>query len=159
MDKIKIHELAKQLGMTSKEVLSMANELGANVTSHLSTIDEDMAKKIKSKTNNNKSIDKSKEKKSNIQEKKTEEQSPVIIRRAIIMDDEGEKKKEIPQDRIKRDVGSVVGRKNNNYNIVYRNKPTKPMTASELFGLNKKKKEEKPSTEKSNHQESCCCPW
>ena len=153
MDKIKIHELAKQLGMTSKEVLSIANELGANVTSHLSTIDENMAKKIKNKTNDNKSIDKSNEKKSNIQEKKTEEQSPVIIRRAIIMDDEGEKKKEIPQDRIKRDVGSVVGRKNNNYNIVYRNKPTKPMTASELFGLNKKKEEVKPSTEKSNQQE------
>ncbi len=30
--------------------------------------------------------------------------------------------------------------KKKDYNIVYRNKPTKPMTVSELFGLNKDEK-------------------
>ena len=143
MDKIKIHELAKELEMTSKEVIAIANELGAGVKSHLSTVDEEMVNKIKNKVKNNN--EKVKTKKTNSQEKKQEEQSPVIIRRAVIIEDEEEKKKDASNTTsIKKDVGKVVERKNRDYNIVYRNKPTKPMTASELFGLNKKKKEEKP---------------
>ena len=154
MDKIKIHELAKEIGMTSKEIISIANELGANVKSHLSTIDEEMANKIKNKIDdkerNNKNMDKVKDKKTNTQEKKGEEQSPVIIRRAIIINEENEKKESSSVDKSKKEVGKVVQRKNNDYNIVYRNKPTKPMTASELFGLNKKKKEEpKPVIEEN----------
>ena len=148
MDKIKIHELAKELEMTSKEVIAIANELGAGVKSHLSTVDEEMANKIKKKAKN--SNEKVKAKKQSSQEKKQEEQSPVIIRRAVIIEDdeEDEKKKNVStENSIKKDVGKVVERKNRDYNIVYRNKPTKPMTASELFGLNKKKKEEKPEKE------------
>ena len=141
MDKIKIHELAKELNMQSKEIVSIANELGANVKSHLSIIDDAMAQKIKDKINGKENNNIVKEKKTNVQEKRNEEQSPVIIRRAIIIDEENEKKENLSQDKSKKDVGKVVQRKNNDYNIVYRNKPTKPMTASELFGLNKKKKE------------------
>ena len=92
MDKIKIHELAKELGVASKEIVSIANQLGANVKNHLSTIDEQMMEKIKNKFNNrgmnSKGMEKDKEKKSNIQEKKQEEKSPVIIRRAVIITDE-----------------------------------------------------------------------
>ena len=146
MDKIKIHELAKELNLQSKEIVSIANELGANVKNHLNTIDETMAQKIRDRINGeektNKEMDKVKEKKANMQDKRNEEQSPVIIRRAIIIQEENEKKENLSQDKSKKDVGKVVQRKNNDYNIVYRNKPTKPMTASELFGLNKKKKEE-----------------
>ncbi len=155
MDKIKVHELAKELGVASKEIVSIANELGADVKNHLSTIDEQMIRKIKNKLNkemNSQNMEKSKEKKSNIQEEK----SPVIIRRAVIISDEEESNKEINNtiDKNKKDVGKVVERKNKDYNIVYRNKPTKPMTASELFGLTKKKKEEpaveeKPKTPKN----------
>ncbi len=144
MDKIKIHELAKQLGVASKEIVSIANELGANVKNHLSTIDEQMVKKIKnkfSKEMKSQSMD-NKEKKTNTQEKKQDENAPVIIRRAVIISEEEESNKEdnVTVEKIKKEAGKVVERKNNNYNIVYRNKPTKPMTVSELFGLNKKKK-------------------
>ncbi len=147
MDKMKIHELAKQLGVASKEIVSIANELGANVKNHLSTIDEQMVIKIKNKFNNkenNQGMEKSKEKKVNTQEKKQEEKAPVIIRRAVIISDEEENEKEshVSNEKNKKEVGKIVERKNKDYNIVYRNKPTKPMTASELFGLNKKKKEE-----------------
>ena len=47
MGKIKIHEIAKELGLNSKEVIQRANELGMNVTSHLSAVEEDVAQKIK----------------------------------------------------------------------------------------------------------------
>ena len=148
MDKIKVHELAKELGVASKEIVSIANELGANVKNHLSTIDEPMIERIKDKFNsketNSQSMEKDKEKKSNIQEKKQDEKAPVIIRRAVIIsdDEEASKEKNNAIESNKKDVGKVVERKNKDYNIVYRNKPTKPMTASELFGLTKKKKEE-----------------
>ena len=52
MDKMKIHELAKELNIVSKELVSIANELGANVKNHLSTIDEQMVEKIKNKIKN-----------------------------------------------------------------------------------------------------------
>ena len=47
MGKIKIHEIAKEVGVTSKEVIKIANDLGLDVTSHLSAIDDEQAKKIK----------------------------------------------------------------------------------------------------------------
>ena len=40
----------------------------------------------------------------------------------------------------------VERNKNQDYNIVYRNKTTKPMTFSELFGIKDNKKEEKNKT-------------
>ena len=156
MEKIKIHELAKQLGVASKEIVSIANELGANVKNHLSTIDGQMVKKIKnkfSKEMKSQSMD-NKEKKPNTQEKKQDENAPVIIRRAVIISEEDESKKEdnATAEKSKKEAGKIVERKNNNYNIVYRNKPTKPMTVSELFGLNKKKKEE-PAVQKEEIKE------
>ena len=76
MDKIKIHELEKELGVESKEIVSIANELGANVKNHLSTIDEKMVAKIKKKLNKNEiscqNVEKDKE-------KKQDEKAPVII--------------------------------------------------------------------------------
>jgi len=67
--------------------------------------------------------------------------APVIIRREVIITDEEEKEKE--QEKKQREqkskhVGFVERNKNADYNIVYRNKPTKPMTVSELFGIGKK---------------------
>ena len=47
MGKIKIHEIAKELGVNSKEVIAKANELGIQVTSHLSAVEEETANKIK----------------------------------------------------------------------------------------------------------------
>ena len=39
LGKIKIHEIAKKLGLTSKEVIKRANELNIEAKSHLSGVD------------------------------------------------------------------------------------------------------------------------
>ena len=149
MGKIKIYEIAKKLNLTSKEVLDIAQELNIDVKSHLSGVEEEEAKKIEEHFNGNKS--KKKEKQSSNKgkaENKKEEKAPVIIRREVIIseEDEREKKKEIEKKQAKKNnIGFVERKQSKDYNIVYRNKQSKPMTVSELFGLNKEepKKEEK----------------
>ena len=150
MGKIKIHEIAKKLGLTSKEILEVANKLNIDAKSHLSGIDEDEAKKIEEmiSKNNAKKQDKvrNKGKMEQKEEKKKEEKAPVIIRREVIInEEETTKKKEVKKEDKKNNVGFVERKQNKDYNIVYRNKPNKPMTVSELFGLKKEepKKEEK----------------
>ena len=46
LGKIKIYDISKKLGLTSKEVLDVANKLNIEAKSHLSSIDEEDAKKI-----------------------------------------------------------------------------------------------------------------
>ena len=46
MEKIKIHELAKKLKKSSKEIMEMASKLGIEIKSHLSTIEGEAANKI-----------------------------------------------------------------------------------------------------------------
>ncbi len=154
MGKIKIHEIAKKLGLTSKEILEVANKLNIEAKSHLSGVDEDEAKKIEeaaSKKNVKKQDKvngkvKMEQKEENKKEKRKEEKAPVIIRREVIIAaEEPVKKKEVKKEEKKNNVGFVERKQNKDYNIVYRNKPNKPMTVSELFGLKKEepKKEEK----------------
>ncbi len=159
MGKLKIHEIAKELGLESKEIITKAKELGVEVTSHLSSVEDDIAQKIKSsfeknrtKTNKDEDQKSKSEKKEKNQEGKESKQemknkeakiekqktTPVIIRREVILaDDEKEDKKENNVDR--KDVGFVERKKNQDFNIVYRKQPVKPMTVSELFGLKTKK--------------------
>ena len=47
MGNIKIHEIAKELGVNSKEVLEKARNIGIEVKSHLSSVDEETANKIR----------------------------------------------------------------------------------------------------------------
>ena len=49
LDKIKIHELAKKLGVETKKVLELAKDFGIEVKNHLSSITEDEANKIENK--------------------------------------------------------------------------------------------------------------
>ena len=170
MGKIKIYDIAKKLGLTSKEVLDIAKKLNIEAKSHLSGVEEDEAKKIESELSNksekgNSDKAKSEEKTSkkgnadkNKKEVKKEESTPVIIRREVIIskDDEQDKKKEDNKKQQKRNnnVGFVERKQDKNYNIVYRNKPTKPMTVSELFGLKKEEpKEEKVVVEEKKVEE------
>ena len=46
LGKIKIHEIAKKLNTSSKEIIEVANRLNINAKSHLSGIEEEEAKKI-----------------------------------------------------------------------------------------------------------------
>lgn len=159
MGKIKIHEIAKKLGLTSKEVLDVANKLKIDVKSHLSGVEEGEAKRIETellkkekKQNNEKENAKESKKK-----EKHEEKAPVIIRREVIVseEEEEEKKKEQvkKQEKKANNVGFVERRQNKDYNIVYRNKPNKPMTVSELFGLNKNTTEKKEEVKKEEPKE------
>ena len=170
MSKIKIHELAKKLNKQSKEVMDVANSMGLDIKSHMNTIEEDVAAKIeevllgkKPETKKVKKEEDPKQKEakkvatSKQEENKKEKSnsSPVIIRREVIISDEEiakrEKQAKEKSQKDRKDVGFVERNRNTEYNIVYRNKPNKPMTASELFGFPSKKKEE-PKKEENIQQ-------
>ena len=190
MGKIKIHEIAKKLGLTSKRVIEIANQLNIEVKSHMSGVTEEEADKIEKNSGikENKKEIAQKTEKSEIQKKDTkleselktekqelvkksklkndkqemakrlekiekqeaekkEEKAPVIIRREVIIE-EKEKKEESKKETKKENVGFVERKQNKDFNLVYRNKPNKPKTVSELFGLNTNtKKEEKKEQE------------
>ena len=160
MGKIKIHEIAKKLGLASKEVLEIAQKLKIDVKTHMSGVDEEQAKKIEdalTKKDNKKAESKPEKKKETAKKEEKPEKAPVIIRREVIISqEESEKKKDIVKKEEKRDnIGFVERRQNKDYNIVYRNKPNKPMTVSELFGLKKDepKKEETVEEKKQEKEE------
>ena len=84
-----------------------------------------------------------------MENKKEKNNDPVIIRRAVIISDdkkEEEEKNKKAQTRKDTFFNTAKDRKKD-YNIVYRDKPSKPLTVSELFGFpkkeTKKKEEEK----------------
>lgn len=153
MDKIKIYELAKKLDITSKDLVNKAKELGMEVSSHLSSISVEQAEKLEKslKGSGNTSNKQAKEEKNKGKEENKKGSTPVIIRREVIISDDEDKKREDEKrkENSRKDVGFVERKSNQDYNIVYRNKPQKPLTVSELFGLSKKeeKKEEPPKKE------------
>ncbi len=153
LGKIKIHEIAKKLGLTSKDVLEMAEELKIEAKSHLSGVDEEQAKQIEMelrKKVNSKNENKKKE-------SKKEQKAPVIIRREVIIakDEPVKKQEEVKKQEKRNNIGFIERKQNKDYNIVYRNKPSKPMTVSELFGLKKEEKKEENviKTEKKEDKE------
>ena len=114
-----------------------------NVKSHLSSVTEDEVKELEKLL---KGVSKTK----SMENKKEKNDGPVIIRRAVIINDEEEKKEEERKKKEqsrKKDVGFIENKRKTDYNIVYRDKPTKPLTVSELLGIGKKKEpeEEKPA--------------
>ena len=146
LGKIKIHEIAKKLDLTSKEIIERAKKLGIEVKNHLSSIEDTDETKIEESfksTENGKKEKKDSEKK---QAKKEKKDGHVIIRREVIISEEEIAKKEAEEAKkkkqAKKEVGFVERNANKDFNIVYREKPAKPMTVSELFGLKSKKEEE-----------------
>ena len=96
LGKIKIYEIAKKLDLTSKEVLEMAQKLNIQVKSHMSSVEEEEAKKIENNLTN-KTEQTSKQQQASKKEDKTakqnvtqkkEEKAPVIIRREVIINEE-----------------------------------------------------------------------
>jgi len=143
LEKIKVHELAKKLDVEAKKIIAIATENGIEVKNHLSVItkeESDKIEKLLKGVSSTKSMD-SKKGKNN--------EEPVIIRRAVIFKNEEEIKKEEEEEKRKKeqarkkDVGFIENKRNTDYNIVYRDKATKPLTISELFGFGKEKKNEK----------------
>lgn len=145
MDKIKVHELAKKLKVNSKDVIEKASKLGIELKSHLSTITQEEAEKI------TKSMGKTEKDKNEVKKEIVSDQ-PVIMRRTVIINDEDEKKNEQKAKTRKNDVGFIEKNRKKDYNIVYRNKQSKPMSVAELFGIQKKEKEE-PKVEEVKKEE------
>ena len=149
LEKIKIHELAKKLGIETKKVLDAAKQIGIEAKSHLSSITEEESKELEKLL---KGVSKTK----SMENKKEKNDQPVIIRRAVIINDEEEKKEEERKKKEqsrKKDVGFIENKRNKDYNIVYRDKPTKPLTVSELLGISKKKEPEEKEAPKKVVQE------
>ena len=159
MGKIKIHEIAKEIGLTSKEIIEKAKELGIEAKTHMSGVEEQEAEKIKSAFQKIEKKLEAKKEDTKKDEKKKEEKkpsAPVIIRREVIITDEEEKQKEKEakqKEQKNKQVGFVERNKNADYNIVYRNKPTKPMTVSELFGIGKKEETKKEVKQEIKQEE------
>ncbi len=145
MAKIKIHEIAKKLNLNSKDVLDKAIELGLEVKTHLSGVEEAEAKKLEDAFKVDKKV-------------KEKNDTPVIIRREVIINSDAQnaKKVEAVKQERKNSIGFVENDRKKDYNIVYRNKPTRPLTASELFGKkdeNKSQPSETPVQKKEIVQE------
>ncbi len=165
MGKIKIYDIAKKLNLTSKEILEVAKKLNIDAKSHLSNVEEKEAKRIEKEVRK-KELKKQGKGNSNKEkmEAKKEEKAPVIIRREVIIAQEEEKvkKKEVvKKEEKKNNIGFIERKQNKDYNIVYRNKPNRPMTVSELFGLKKEesaKKEEKQSNENITNVKNTTLP-
>ena len=107
MGKIKIHEIAKELNLASKEVIAKASELNIKVTSHLSGVTEEEAKKIKGAFG--KKVDSKKGAQKQESVKKEKKDTPVIIRREVIINDEENKKEEkkAKEEQKKSNIGFV----------------------------------------------------
>ena len=142
MGKIKIYEIAKKLNLASKEVVEMAGKLNIEVKNHMSAVSEEDAEKIANKFNSKTEKEAKKREKTNKveeeskKEKKTtktepknpkkEEKAPVIIRREVLIEEKG--KEEVKKQNKTNNVGFVERKQNKDFNIVYRNKPNKPLT-------------------------------
>ena len=154
MGKIKLYEIAKELDISSKELAQKVKQIGIDVKSHLSALTDEEAEKIREKFGNKVNQDSSKEEKKNKKENaNNKKENPVIIRREVIIEEETKNNK-VKENKPKENNNPFIQRKQNkDYNIVYRNKPEKPMTVSELFGLNKKEKKEEEKVEKIEPKE------
>ena len=154
MGKIKLYELAKEMNVSSKDLLEKAKKLGIELKSHLSVVSDEDVKKLKEDNNETENKPKKSEKK---HEEKTKKDNPVIIRREVIIQDEPKKEERKVEKKEDNKNPFVQRNQNRDYNIVYRNKPEKPMTVSELFGLGKKKEtpkaEQKPVNDEVESQE------
>ena len=100
MGKMKLYELAKELNLTSKELLDKAKKLGIEAKSHLSGLEENEIAKLKNEFMKNPADKKEarqkeakKVKNDSSYDKKLKEK-PVIIRREVIFEDEEEKQEE-----------------------------------------------------------------
>ena len=143
MGKMKVHELAKELELSSKELMEKLKDMGIEAKSHLSTLEDDEVKKIKKEIKDSSSKDSSSKKAKKETTKKEEEKqtasatkkekkpfSPVIIRREVTRvtssDDETFERRNVEVRRNRDDLGVVQRRTDTTMNIKYRTEPRRP---------------------------------
>ncbi len=126
MGRMKVHELAKELNMTSKELMDKLIKLNYNVKSHLSTLEEDEVEKIKKqlKENNFNSASNGKNEK-DIPKKEKKPIAPVIIRREVtrIESSNPQIKRMDSKESSRDELGVVQRRTDTSMNIKYRTPP------------------------------------
>ena len=140
--------------MSSKDILAIAVKLNIDAKSHLSSVSDEDAERIRKEAKNTNKTKPNNVKKDSKKVADNKGATPVIIRREVIVEDTT-KKSAIPEKKEEKKSNNVgfVERKNKDFNIVYRNKPSKPMTFDELFGKKKEdKKEEKVEEKKVEEQ-------
>lgn len=152
MGKVKIHEIAKKLGLTSKEILEKAKSLNLDIKSHLSSVTDEEAKKLEETLRKKDKVEQKNKSSKKQPSSATKKDEPVIIRREVIISDEElvkkeEEEKHKKQKEREKQLGFVERNKNKDFNIVYRNKQTKPLTVEELFGIKKKEEPKKEAKE------------
>lgn len=154
MGKIKLYDIAKEFDMSSKDILAIAVKLNIDAKSHLSSVSDEDAERIRKEAKNTNKTKPNNVKKDSKKLADNKGATPVIIRREVIVEDTT-KKSAVPEKKEEKKSNNVgfVERKNKDFNIVYRNKPSKPMTFDELFGKKKEdKKEEKVEEKKVEEQ-------
>ena len=149
MGKIKLYDIAKEFDMSSKDILAIAVKLNIDAKSHLSSVSDEDAEKIRKEAKNTNKTKQNNVKKDSKKVADNKGATPVIIRREVIVEDTT-KKSAVPEKKEEKKSNNVgfVERKNKDFNIVYRNKPSKPMTFDELFGKKKEEKKEEKVEEK-----------
>mgnify|MGYP004498144321 FL=1 len=162
LGKMKLYELAKEMNLSSKELLEQAKAIGIGIKSHLSVISDDDVKNLKEKykrqekTETRKEEKKPKTENAPKKDNSNKKDNPVIIRREVILEDDNKERKQETKPKDNNKTPFIQRNQKKDFNIVYRNKPTKPMTVSELFGLNKeepKKEKEEIKKEENKIQE------
>ena len=84
MGKVKVYELAKEMGITNAELINKLKNMGVEVKSHLSVVEDDIVNKLKGK---------SASKSSNEKKPQLEKSQMHIIRRNIkVINTDGDKK-------------------------------------------------------------------
>ena len=138
MDIIKVHEFAKKINKSNKEILDIAKKLKIDIKSHLSNLTEEEQIKIKKEVEKTASKNNANKK----EKSKKEENKPFVVRRAVIMAEETKKE---PKEKQKPEkFGKITKKNKSDYNIVYKKEEEKPLSISQLFGMvNNKSKEDK----------------
>ena len=89
MGKIKVYELAKELGLTNNELIEKLKSVGVEVKSHLSVIDDEIVSKVKS---SNSVVKKQESEKKEPKTQKEKSQMHIIRRNIKVINTDGDKK-------------------------------------------------------------------
>jgi translation initiation factor IF-2 len=146
MGKMKVHELAKELNMQSKDLIDKLKDMNYDVKNHLSTLEEDDVKKITKALkgeDKNKKVSAPKRVGSDVHialEKETEKPlkkekkpiAPVIIRREVTRIVETNEEKPKNENVSREGIGVIERRTDTKMNIKYRTpaRPIGPITQS-----------------------------
>ena len=117
MGKMKVHELAKEFNLPSKDMVDKLNKMGYSIKSHLSTLEDSEVNDIRKKLSEDKL---KKEDKSNQIKKDKKPIAPVIIRREVTRVEQSEPVRENTSRNDRNDLGVVQRRTDTSMNIKYR---------------------------------------